>query len=239
MILSRTLRESDYSDLVAEGQVIKTVHDKIQIWLEAQHKHRLWEYALAQKALKEVRGDKKGLRICDVGCAGSFLAPVLYWLGNEVVMYDIWSMGNYHQFTMEQMRRVAQLGEPVGSYEFKERGLGGMQEDDRDFDAAFCISTIEHIVEYQAAFKDLLDMVKPGGLMFLTSDFAEDEVDHYQYSYLRAGKMFTKDTYQELISIGEQQGFHLLGGKHELTWGEENRLVNDYGFGALAMKRDV
>jgi ubiquinone/menaquinone biosynthesis C-methylase UbiE len=237
MIFSKTMNENDYPEFVAEGQVLITVRETIQMWLAAQHKHRLWEYALAQKVLKEVFGDKNGLRVCDVGCAGSFLAPILYWLGNHVVMYDIWSMGNYHDFTMEQMRKVAQHRRE-GSYEFKERGLGGMQQDDRDFDAAFCVSTIEHIAKYQEAFVDLLDMVKPGGLVFLTSDFAEDEEDHYQYSYLRAGKMFTKKTYEELIEIGKNKGFHLLGGKHDLTWGEENRLVNDYGFGALALVRE-
>lgn len=242
MICSRTMKESDYAELVDEGNTIMDIQGAIQMWNPAQHRHRLWEYALAQKALKEVYGERYGLHVSDHGCGAGYLSPILFWLGHHVYMYECWAMGNEETFALEQMRRVAgKRPNLTGSYQLRSTPLanGTLSSEDMDMDAAFCISTIEHIGEYQKAWTELLSTVGPGGLAFITSDFAEDEVDHYAYSYLRAGKMFTKDTYQELISIGEQQGFHLLGGKHELTWGEENRLVNDYGFGALAMKRDV
>lgn len=239
MILSRTMKESDYPEMEAEGKVIQDVHAAIQMWNEHQHKHRLWEYALAQKALKTVFGNKKGLLISDHGCGAGYLSPVLYWLGHNVVMYECWTFGNEEAYMLEQMRRVYQHRVNLnGSYEMRNRPLCELIDADRGFDVAFCISTLEHIGEYQRAFKDLLSTVKKGGLVFLTTDFAEDEVDHYQYAYLRAGKMFNFDTYKELIELGKQDGFELVGGTHDLEWSEKCRLTNDYGFGSLALVKE-
>jgi len=241
MICSRTMRESDYAHLEPEGQIIQDVHGAIQMWYTAQHKHRLWEYALAQHALKQVYGDRKGLVVTDHGCGAGFMAPILYWLGHNVWMYECWVFGNEEQFMMEQMRRVAATKPAyhLESYQMRNRPLCELINEDRGVDAAFCISTLEHIGEYQRAFIDMLKTVKPGGLAFLTTDFAEDEVDHYQYNYLRAGRMFNPRVYEELIGIGEEHGFVLLGHAAELGWSEDCRLVNDYGFGSLALVKEM
>ncbi len=229
------MHEDDYAELQEEGAVIMAVHRAIQMWNDKQHHARLYEYALAQKALKQAYGTKIGLQVADVGCGAGYLSPILYWLGHNVTMYEIWTFGNEEDFALEQMRRVgshrAHLG---GQYGVRHRALGGLTNEDRGFDVAFCISTLEHIKDYQNAFRDLCRMVKPGGLIFVTTDFAEDEEDHYEFSYLRAGKMFNKDTYEELQKIGEAEGLHLFGGKH-WEWKEECRLVADYGFCSLAM----
>jgi 2-polyprenyl-3-methyl-5-hydroxy-6-metoxy-1,4-benzoquinol methylase len=173
MIFSRTMKEKDYDEMVPEGQVIQDIHAAIKMWYDAQHKARLWEYALAQKVLKEVFGDKKGLTVSDHGCGAGYMSPILYWLGHRVWMYECWTFGNEEAFAMEQMRRVglhrASLG---GTYEMRNRPLCNLVDADRGVDAAFCISTLEHIGEYQKAFRDLLSTVKPGGLVFLTTDFA-------------------------------------------------------------------
>lgn len=238
MILSRTMREADYDNLKDEGGVIKQIHDTIQMWYSAQHKHRLWEYALAQKVLTTAFGDRKGLTVSDHGCGAGYLSPILYWLGHHVLMYECWTFGNEEAFALEQMRKVglsrASLG---GTYEMRSRPLCELVDADRGVDAAFCISTLEHIGEYQKAFRDLLSTVKPGGLVFLTTDFAEDEEDHYQYSYLRAGKMFSQKTYDELFYIAQEMGFSLLDGVADWRWSEECRLVWDYGFGSMALRR--
>ena len=238
MILSRTMRQEDYEHLVAEGQVIIDIQSAIQMWFDAQHKARLWEYAMAQKVMKTHFGDKKGLVIGDHGCGAGYLSPIMYWLGNHVKMYECWVFGNEEKFMMEQMRRVglvkAHLG---GTYQMINRPLTQMTDADRNVDAAFCISTLEHIGEYQWAFRDLLSTVKKGGLMFLTTDFAEREKDDYVCANLRAGKMFCERTYMELREIGYAQGFQLLGYASDWKWSEECRLVNDYGFASLAMIR--
>lgn len=239
MILSRTMRESDYDELKEEGQVIQDVHASIQMWNDKQHHHRLWEYALAQKALKMAFPEEKQLTVSDHGCGCGYLGPLMLWLGHNVLLYECWTFGNEESFMMEQMHRVALArGAKAGIYAMYHRPLCELVAEDCGVDAAFCISTLEHIGEYQKAFRDLLSTVKPGGLVFLTTDFAEDEQDHYQYNFLRAGKMFNRDTYEELRVIGESMGFELLGG-NDWNWYPQCRLVNDYGFASLAMTRRI
>lgn len=246
MIFSRTMRESDYPELASEGALIQEVHSAIKMWNDKQHKHRLWEYALALKALETVFPKycrdadspwQVRLVTSDHGCVAGYMSPLLLWLGCNVQMYECWSFGSEEGFMLEQMRRVAEKrGVLAGYYEMRHRPLCELVEEDKGVDAAFCISTLEHIGEYQKAFRDLLSTVKKGGLVFLTTDFAEDEEDHYMYNYLRAGKMFNRTTYEELREIGEEMGFDLLNGA-DWNWYPECRLVNDYGFASLAMRR--
>jgi 2-polyprenyl-3-methyl-5-hydroxy-6-metoxy-1,4-benzoquinol methylase len=246
MILSKVMAEKDYDALESEGRVINTLHDAIQMWYPYQHRHRLWEYALAQKALKTVYGDKKNLVVSDHGCGCGYLSPIMYWLGHTVYMYECWSFGDTPDFMMEQMRKVSSLrSEKTGTYEMRNRPLGGLVEQDKGVDAAFCISTLEHIRDYQAAFRDLIGTVKLGGLAFLTTDFGEHENDTYVCSNLRAGKMFTQNIYFELLTIAESMGFELLDDEDssidtiaDWEWKEENRLVNDYGFASMALRRE-
>lgn len=238
MILSRTMREKDYDELKEEGTVVTQVNKEIGMWYPYQHHHRLWEYTLAQKALKTVFGDVKGLTISDHGCGAGYLSPVMYWLGHHVLMYECWTFGNEEAYMLEQMRRVAlHRVEKTGTYEMRNRPLGALVEEDGGVDAAFCISTLEHIRDYQAAFRDLLRTVRPGGMVMVTTDFAEDEEDHYTFSNLRAGKMFNGKTYDELYRIGQEMGFSLLGGVADWRWDESCRLTHDYGFASMVLKR--
>jgi ubiquinone/menaquinone biosynthesis C-methylase UbiE len=232
------MKLEDYQELGPEMVLIQSVKDAIQMWNPAQHQHRHWEYALALKAFRSVFGEGQGFMVSDHGCGAGFLSPMLSWLGQIVRMYDCWTMSNDERYMLEQMRRVRiERGDSAGSYEFWNRPLGELVAEDNGVDAAFCISTLEHIGEYQKAFRDLLRTVRLGGLVFVTTDFAEDQEDHYQYAWLRAGKMFNEDSYRELCEIAGEEGFLLLGGEHDWTWNESCRLVNDYGFGALAMWR--
>lgn len=238
MILSKTMREEDYKELEHEGQVIKTIHASIDMWYSCQHHHRLWEYALAQKALKEVFPEKKSLLVSDHGCGAGYLSPIMLWLGHSVLMYECWQFGNEEQYMLEQMRRTfANRPTQTGLYEMRNRPLGGLVEADKGVDAAFCISTLEHIRDYQAAFRDFLGTVKVGGMAMITTDFAEDEVDHYTHANLRAGKMFTGKTYDELYMIGQELGFTLVGGIADWRWDEGCKLVNEYGFASMVLRR--
>jgi SAM-dependent methyltransferase len=251
MILSRTMRESDYKELEEEGKVILEIQKAIGMWYEYQHHHRVWEYSLAQKALKAVHGDRKHLLVSDQGCGAGYMGPILLWLGHNVLLYEHWGHGSNNldlsEYMLEQMRRVAlHRSEIAGYYELRNRPLGQMVEEDRGVDAAFCISTLEHIRDYQKAFRDFLSTVKVGGLAFVTTDFADKEEDNYACSSLRAGKMFTVRTYRELWQIGIEMGFRTVdsstehrGDISDWCWGVENRLVMDYGFASLALRREA
>lgn len=247
MISSKSMREKDYESLKTEHAIVTELHDSIKMWYAYQHHHRVWEYSMALHALNKVfpgyhcdTGDAWPLRlvVSDHGCGCGYMSPLLLWLGCNVYMYECWTWGDDSKFMMEQMNRVRLVKkDQVGFYELRARGLGQLVEDDKEIDAAFCISTLEHIRDYQTAFRDFLGTVKEGGLAFLTTDFAEDEADHYAFNNLRAGKMFTKDTYMELLGIARDMGFRLLDGGADWSWDAECRLINDYGFASMALRR--
>jgi ubiquinone/menaquinone biosynthesis C-methylase UbiE len=239
MLLSKLIKNEDYNEMVEEGKVITDVHKAISMWHPEQHHHRLWEYALAQKALTHLFGTKKGLKVSDHGCGTGFLSPILCWLGHNVWMYDCWggAFKNQEEYALEQMRQVKLHSPESGTYEMRNSPLGKLTDKDRFVDAAFCVSVLEHIRDYQTAFRDLLSTVKPGGLVFLTTDFGDHEQDDYNCREVRAGKMFTGRTYDELFAIGQQEGFSLLGGCADWCWSEANRLVMGYGFGSMALVR--
>jgi SAM-dependent methyltransferase len=246
MILSRVMRKEDYLELVDEQRVMQFIRDSIQMWYPPQHQHRVWEYAMALKAFWTVFGTgKKDLLVTDHGCGAGFLSPMMYWLGQNVWMYECWTMGSAEEYMLEQMRRVGlNRKEKHGTYQMRSAPLCQLTDEDRGVDAAFCISTLEHIGEYQKAFRDLLSTVKSGGLVFLTTDFGEHEEDTYQYAGLRAGKMFCEKTYLELWEIAIAMGFEMIDKTPkekddwvDWEWKEENRLVLDYGFASLAMIR--
>ena len=52
-----------------------------------------------------------------------------------------------------------------------EIGWGGATE---KFDVTMCISTIEHVDDHDAAFRELVRITKPGGYIFITSDYFRD-----------------------------------------------------------------
>lgn len=236
MIYSRTMRNADYTEMEIEGAVIIDIQKKIQMWNGNQHPARLWEYALAQKVLTAHFGNRKNLLVADHGCGGGYLSPIMYWLGHRVRMYDCWMFGNEENFMMEQMNRVTlHRTEVTGDYQMFNRPLSQLIEEDRGVDAAFCISTLEHIIGYQFAYRDLLSTVRPGGLVFVTTDFADHEQDDFPHSRLRAGKMFTERTYREMEQIAHSMGFWLLGRASDWMWSEECKLVHGYGFASLAM----
>jgi ubiquinone/menaquinone biosynthesis C-methylase UbiE len=55
---------------------------------------------------------------------------------------------------------------------------------DGTFDVTMCISTIEHASDHEAAFSELVRITKPGGYLFITSDYFRDLV-HFEQSASR------------------------------------------------------
>lgn len=252
-ILSKTLQLSDYDLLKDEVAAVRHVHQLTGINVPLPHEHRLWEYAMTFAAYFQWltgvwRGTKDGskfpIEVADFGCGTGLASPIMLWLGANVTMYEIWKFGNADVFRAVQMQQMANIQNCVrvlqskfAEYKMVERPLGGLIAEDHDrFDVGLCVSTIEHIAQPEDAFKDLCRSIKPGGLLFLTTDFAEDSTDHYKYSYLRAGKIYNVQAMADLAKIGESMGFELFGDV-EWKWDEACRLVYDYGFASLAMVR--
>lgn len=247
MIYSKTMRVSDYNELGLELQMVDGVLSILGGGDPAQHVHRRWEYAMALKAFNQWRYNKYGdsekppVVVADHGCCTGMLAPMLYYFGHDIRMYEIWAWGNQEAKAIEQMNIITARGdrERTGKFQMINRPLNGLTDADRGMDASFCISTMEHIPNFETAFRDLCRTVGPGGLLFMTTDSAEDEIDHYMAAHVRAGTMFNKTVYEKLTTWGREEGFELLNGQSDWSWDSSCRLVNDYGFACLAMERPV
>jgi SAM-dependent methyltransferase len=261
MILSRTLRMEDYDELKVEVSYV----DKIQLVCGpphgGQHTHRRWEYALALRALKEWRTSRadwcsdENLKIADFGCGIGLWSPMCLALGHHVSMFEVWVYGNEETYAQMQMAKVMDAFPIVGQgWEMIHRPLCELVAEDKGrFDAAFCISTLEHIGEYQRAFRDLCDSVKPGGLLFMTTDFA-DTPGHtttsgqmYTCHWMRPQGMWTVERYKELISLGEERGFSLFGiewpgtmlvKRFDYPFTEAHRIVSNHGFASLVLRKN-
>lgn len=237
MILSRVMRPGDMDLLKEESAWVDRIVEVMGGWDPVQHPARRWEYALALKAFEGFL-QEPGWQVADFGCGIGLMSPLLLFLGQNVSMYEPWVYGDESEKLHAQMRKVNETRRKPLGYELFRRPLCELLPEDRKFDAAFCISTLEHIGEYQRAFRDMCAAVQGhGGLVFLTTDFGKDENDHYKNANLRAGKMFNTDTYFELAQIGREEGFDLVGGLAEWGWSDDCELVNDHGFASLAMVR--
>jgi len=238
VISSKIMALSDYDELKEELAVLDSAEEKIDAWHPSQHPHRRWEYAMALHCLPK----GTGLRVTDYGCGNGMLGPVLHSLGHTVLLYDNWAMGDQKEYLRDKMQKASQLLQEghLNYYEVRDRALGSLTDEDRNMDAVFCVSVLEHILSYETAFVDMLRSVRLGGVAFITTDFADSETDHFANAGLRAGKMFTTKTYADLVDIAKREGFELLDGAANYAWDEEeNRLVADYGFASLALKRKI
>lgn len=247
--LSRVMRMSDFEVLAPQLATVDKVLGMLNGGDKAQHPLRRWEYALALAAFQnwaeERNLDVCSLKVADHGCCTGMLAPTMFMMGHDVTMYEIWAWGNQQDFAtwqMEQMRTINQdlatiEKAKVGNYRWANRPLNQLLDEDRNFDVVFCISTIEHIHNHEIAFRDLCHCVGPKGMLFITSDFAGRPGWGFVADGVRPDGMFCAQTYERLAEIGREEGLELIGAESLWSWDESCRLVNDYGFASLAMKR--
>lgn len=255
--LSKTMRMDDFAPLQEELTHIDHVLAILNGGDKAQHQLRRWEYAMAWRAFETWAYSKRSdgwernsfgavrFKVADHGCCTGMLAPAMFMAGCDVTLYEIWAWGNQQEYATQQMEMVRshRLEGWTNEYKWVNRPLNQLTDEDRGFDVVFCISTLEHIVPYEEAFRDLCHCVGPHGMLFITSDSAEDEQDHYIANNVRGGRMFNKDVYERLIGWGREEGFELLGGESDYSWDASCQLVpapntsGGYGFACLALVR--
>ena len=238
MIISRSLRLEDYQELAKEAAFV----DEIQAQagsphpVHPQHAHRRWEYALAQRALKDTFGDRTNILVGDFGCGIGLWTPIALALGHQVKAYEIWAYGDEEWFVMQQIENVTRGMNLAPNFEMRHVAIGSLGDADRDFDAVYCISTLEHIQEERRAFDDLCKSVRPGGLLFLTMDFSnvESEVVMANNSFQR---MYSERLLGRLAGYAKENGLGLLGGKSD--WAYTVPLVHHYSFCSIAFTKEA
>jgi SAM-dependent methyltransferase len=152
-----------------------------------QHFARRWEYGMALRAAKQVPLEAVPLAL-DVGGTGSPLRAMLERDGFLCQIIDP------KEGTTLAEARVKKQSAPLVT----------------------CVSVIEHVDDVLSFICDLEQVVKPGGVLFLTSDAwdkegAEDKA-HWHWDRKR---IWTPSTWRALVENFESMGMKLLG---EADW---------------------
>lgn len=211
--LTKTLAQEDYVEM---DWMLRNYVDPHFGVASPQHEARRWEYAMGLEAALRWGVDltlSENSRMVDVGGAGSPLATMLRSL--------------FPQFSIAVVD--PELGEDLGH--FADRvGAGWV-------DAAFCISTIEHVEDMEDFIADLTHIVAPSGLLFLTMDIWDrrpEEPDTAHFHWMRK-RIFTPESWLWLAAQFHQRGFDLCGDADWKYHGDQ--LYGSYSFASLALRK--
>ena len=218
MIYSKTFDEADY-DLMTEhihvDNIIAILRDTDN---GLAHPHRRWEYGLAIRALLA----NKAKTVLDIGGGGTVFAPAASWLGMEVIQVD----------PEPYIKRVLAHAKVIDC------PLAYIQKDfmdynsRREFDAVTAISTIEHVLDDGLFFDKMLTFIKPGGLLFITTDFhPSGEALAYPY-HLRTYNIESL----EALYVRASKEFAWFGDTCDYAYRGED--VNNYTFASMVLKKN-
>ena len=159
--------------------------------------HRLWEYASMMQQMEEL-GVPRNAEMIDVGAGGSFFDPYCAQRYPLLCCTDSMKYGDVTQMVAEQ-RAYYKVALPLYDLPCEDMspntGIGWGGATDK-FDVTMCISSIEHVdaEQHDNAMHELWRITKPGGLIFITSDYFKD-LDQWNASPSRYMQLtpYTKD----------------------------------------------
>jgi len=191
------------------------------------HFFRIWEYGLVLAALQA----NEAKTVLEIGGGGSLFAPAAAMLGMEILQVDLKDCTHW---TAKQEEKLG-VSLPYVQQDFFEYAT------EERFDAVVSISVIEHVSadasrqintdEWHTAkrvqfFERMLNLVKPGGLVAITTDFHPDKPRNIKFS---EAEMLA------LYEIGRSRGFDWFGAGYDYTYAGD--FVNYYTFASLILKR--
>lgn len=234
--LTNSLHLDDYKDMEEDVKELKIMFDKFvaqgNLWVVIGNEHRYWEYGTVMMLLIDYcKGNMDELKYLDVGSGWSLIGPAMAYIYNMNVtecepspreFNDRITMNAYLQAEGKKQIRVLQ------------QGLDNLP--DEQFDLVSCISVIEHLpadVEIRC-WKNLVDRVKPGGILFVDCDVVPDNTKSYMFDNLRTHN-FTIPEIQDRVKLLKSLGMESLT-EEDYTWNGAH--VYDYSFFRICMRRE-
>lgn len=153
----------------------------------------------------------RGSRIIDLGCSGAHTLGFLQAMGfADLVGVDL-NVGARDRLAQGwRMWRERRWRRPfrILRRDLTQTGLGG-----GTFDAATCISVIEHGVDFEAFLRESSRLLKPGGLLLVSADYWEEKMDVSDDGgeYGMAWTILCKQDIEHLVELAGRCGFELLG----------------------------
>ena len=233
---TRSLHPDDY-------QMLRVYNRFLQIWLEDMvrrgvphrewHPHRFWEYASILQQLSELRVPLDA-ELIDVGAGASFFDPFLALIYSNLCCTDSMKYGDVTPM-VDAQRRAYGVQLPMYDLlleDMRPRPDIGWGDATDKFDVTMCISTIEHVDDHDTAFRELVRITKPGGYIFITSDFFRDET-HWHHSISKHLQV-TPYTPQFVQALPEKFGLSFVGETDLVYLGD---FVHNYSFCNICLQK--
>lgn len=229
----------------ADAEELRSQHTTLQAYgaMEGQHEARWWEYSMAlyaiqvwqeavtashaQAAATALGGEvehvwSRPLQIADVGGHNSKFPHSLVAITSEDILLIDPAAG-----ATDIGPRVEVLAKSI-----EEAAASYLPHGQRDVITA--ISVIEHLEKVRPFFRAAHMLLKPGGLLFLTTDYSNDEgPDLHHYSWMRR-RIYNKTLMDNLRQSSRQLGFAAFG-RADWTW--HGPQVYGYTLASLALVR--
>jgi SAM-dependent methyltransferase len=199
------------------------------------HPHRFWEYASVLQQLDELQVPRDAALV-DVGSGGCFFAPYLALSYPELELTDSMKYGDITPMVEAQR---AHYGVALPLYDLTLEDMGprpdlGWTGADETFDVTMCISTIEHVDArgHDDALRELWRITKPGGYLFITSDYFRD---HEQFERSPSRHLqHTAYTEAFVRALPEKVDVAFVG---EVDLGYRGDFVHTYSFVNICLRK--
>lgn len=197
------------------------------------HEHRLWEYASVMQQLEGLSVPQDAEMI-DIGAGASFFDPYLALRYPRLCCTDSMKYGDVTQMVTAQRAHYG-VGLPLYDLMLEDMsarqdiGWGGATD---KFDVTMCISTIEHVDDHDKAFRELVRITKPGGHIFITSDYFRD-LPHFERSVSRHLQV-TPYSKEYVLSLPERFMVDFVG---ETDLDYRGDFVHNYSFCNVCLRK--
>lgn len=226
---TRCFDPSDYQFLSVQTNLLMSFVSDMR-WREVPHRewhpHRLWEYGSIMQQLEHFETPHDAMLV-DVGAGGSFFDPMLAMRYSNLGVTDDMIYGDVS--SMIAMQRAA-YGVQLPLLDTSMEHMPQIPDD--RFDITMCISSIEHARDHDAAFRELVRITKPGGYVFITSDFFRDAA-HFEQSISRHLQVtpYTKDF---VLALPDRFGIKFVG---ETDLDYTGDYVHNYSFCNICLQK--
>lgn len=233
---TRSLHPDDYEMLRPWHTTLVAFHDDMvaqRVPHREWHPHRFWEYASILQQLAEL-GVPQDAEIIDVGAGGSFFDPYLALVYPKLCCTDSMKYGDVMAMVAAQREHygveLPLYDLPVEDMSIRLAiGWGGATD---KFDVTLCISTIEHVDDHDKGFAELVRITKPGGLIFITSDYFRD-LAHFEQS---VSKHLQVTPYTKAFVLDLPKRFEVdFIGQTDLDY--QGDFVHNYSFCNVALRK--
>lgn len=226
------------------------------------HKHRMWEWGRVLKEFKNHFGypfnTDRRISVLDIGTAYSLIGPALSYLNCNVLECDV----DADAYKAERVKVKTFLDAfhnpekkpllPFVPFDWILSGFGTVHDRATDwairrgltgeacalykFDVVMSISTIEHVETSleKAAWKEMADLLKPGGLFIMTMDLFEDSTTPRTYDWVRYTN-YSMETIRARVDEMKSYGLQVIG-EEDYKWHGVH--VDDGSFAWISMVKE-